>query len=460
MMKRWEDRVFRSTLVGLAVVGMMGFGLAAPAGAASLEEVVRLALSTNPRITALAKSREAIDQELRQARGQYLPQLDVSTGFGVNRASNLTTKGLSSPSDQKYLSRQEAQLQLVQRLFDGFETDSQVERQKARVTSAANRAAEDSEFLGLDVANVYLEVLRQRGLKELAAANVAHHEKIIQSLRDREKQGGGNIGDVTQAEGRLARARATALQTENDLLDAEALYRRLIGEVAGSVSEPRPPLAHLPPTLDAALAGARVNNPSVRVFESDMLVAQREREATDAAFYPKVNLEGGVTRNQDFDGISGPDRSYQAMVRLRWNLYRGGTDMAARDTAFSRLSAAQAQRDNALLDAEEKMRHAWISLGINKEKIGIYEKAIGFNQDTLDTYRQQFELLIRTLLDVLDAQNELFTSQSQLVVSRINYLSASYRVLAVGGRLLPTLGAVPPEQATRAPASFGEQLFD
>ena len=431
-----------------------------PAHGKTLEDVVRLALSTNPRIAALARSREGIDQELRQARGQYLPTLDATAAFGSQRASNSTTRSLSSPTNQKVLSRQEAQLQLVQRLFDGYETDSLVERQKARVISAANRVAEDAEFLGLDVVNVYLEVVRQRGLKDLAETNVKRHSKIIQVLREREGQGGGNVGDVTQAEGRLARARATVLQADLDLRDAEALYRRLIGEAVDAVEQPKPPLGQLPQSLDDALEMARNDNPSVRVFESDIRVAQREREGTDAAFYPKVNFEAAMTRNQDFDGVSGPDRTYQAMVRLRWNLYRGGSDTAARASAGSRLTSAQSQRDNAVLDAVEKMQHAWNALEVNRDRIALYESAIKYNKETLETYKQQFELLIRTLLDVLDAESELFTSESQLVSARINYLSAVYRVLAVSGRLLPTLGAAPPTQAAATIPTFTQHILE
>lgn len=450
---RWIPGGVVTGLVAVAVAAVFVFVPAA--SAAELEDVVRQSLSTNPRITALARARDGIDHDLRAARGQYLPQVDLSAGFGSQRASNATTRGYSSPTNDKFISRQEAQLALVQRLFDGFETDGLVERQKARALSAAKRTAEDCEFLGLDVVTVYLEVLRQRQLKALAVDNVVKHQTIIESLREREKQGGGNVGDVTQAEGRLARARATVLQAENDLRDAEALYRRLIGEPADDkLREPPLPRDQMPADLEQAVTEARINNPTVRVFEADVAVAKRERENAFAPLYPKVNFEGTLSRNQDFDGISGPDRTLQAMVRLRWNLYRGGADEAARDGAGARLAQAEAQRDNAVLDAEEKMRRAWNSMEINKEKLDVYENAIRSNRDTLDTYKQQFELMIRTLLDVLDAQSELFSTQSQLVVSRINHVGSGYRVLAVGGRLLTALGASLPVQATREPAAF------
>ncbi len=440
----------------LAFLALLSAPFAMEANAKSLDEVVRLALSTNPRIAALARNREGISQELRQARGSYLPQIDLTAGVGKQLTDTLTTRGQGVSGS--YYNRQETQLQIIQRLFDGSETDSAVERQRDRVISAANRVAEDAEFLGLDVTNVYLEVLRQRSLKTLAEKNVERHRKIIASLREREGQGGGNVGDVTQAEGRLARARASVLQAINDLQDAEAVYRRLTGEMPDAIEEPKTLLDRLPHSLDEAIEITRGNNPSVRVFESDIRVAQRELEGADAAYYPKVNLEATASRNESFDGASGPERSYQAMVRMRWNLYRGGSDAAAKGSVYSRLATAQAQRDNALIDAVEKMKKAWNGMEINRQKVDLYKQAIRHNNATLSTYKQQFELLIRTLLDVLDAENELFNSESQLVSSKIAAASSAYRVLALSGRLLPTLGATLPDQAATRLPTFREHV--
>ncbi len=447
----------RCGLFGLLVVLALTAGLGAhSASGKSLDEVVRQALSTNPRIAALAKSREAIGRELRQARGNYLPQIDLTVGFGKERSDTLTTRGLGVSGS--FYSRQEAQLQIIQRLFDGSETESAVERQRQRVLSAANRVAEDAEMLGLDVASVYLEVLRQRSLKTLAEKNVNYHVKVIGSLREREGQGGGNVGDVTQAEGRLARARATVLQVINDLQDAEAVFRRLTGEMPDGIEEPKAALDLLPRNLEQALDLVRANNPTVRVFDSDIRVAQQELEGANSSYYPKVNLEATASRNETFDGTSGPERSYQAMLRMRWNLFRGGSDSAAKGAVYSRLATAQAQRDNALIDAEERMKKAWNGMDINRQKIDLYKLAIKHNAATLSTYKQQFELLIRTLLDVLDAENELFNSESLLVSSNIAATTSAYRVLALSGRLLPTLGVSLPEQASTRLPTFREQV--
>ena len=450
----------RRTMV-IPGVFLAGFLVMSPcAQADSLDDVVKRALSTSPRIAALIKSREAIERELRQARGSYLPQVDVQFGVGEQRSDNSSTRSTTPRTSDSFNAQREAQLTVTQRLFDGGETDNAVERQKARTKSASFRVAEDAEFLGLDVANVYLEVLRQRELKALAVENIKRHSNVIGSLQARESQGGGNVGDVTQAQGRLSRAKVTLLQVENDLRDAEALYRRLIGEQVGALSEPAPPLQELPATVDEAIADAKTSSPTLRIAAADIDAAKNEYAGSKAAFLPKVNLEMVGHHNETFDNVSGQDKELQLMLRARWNLYRGGSDVAARDALASRLASTESQRENALRIVEENMRKAWNSMEINHDRVKVLSEAKRYNDETLSTYKQQFELMIRTLIDVLDAEGELFNTRSQLVNARIGYLAAQYRILATGGHLLGAMDVTPPVQAKPSVPAFGLNVSD
>ena len=129
--------------------------LSGTASAISIKEAVNKAVSTNPRLKAIENNREAVNHELRRARGQYLPQIDLLVGNGLQQFSSQSTR--NTGTDDDWLNREEYSITLSQRLFDGFETNSEVERQKARVRSAANRVYENAEVLGLDAALVYLE---------------------------------------------------------------------------------------------------------------------------------------------------------------------------------------------------------------------------------------------------------------------------------------------------------------
>jgi adhesin transport system outer membrane protein len=417
------------------------------AQAMALKEAIELAISTNPDIGIVASNREAVDEELRQARGLYLPQVDVAAGIGRERTNNRATRADPNNADALTLTRQEASLTVQQRIFDGFETDSTVKREKARVESAAQRVAENSEFLALDAVGSYLEVLRQRELVRLAEENVRVHTSILDSLKQRLAGGGGSRADVAQTEARTARARATLTQTLNDLRDAEATFTRVVGQFPDSLESPEFPSAALPANLDAAVGLAGTSNPTTRIFEADVRSADAEVSLSEAPFYPAVSLEAQTQYNDGREGVDDYEFNNQVMLRLRWNLFRGGIDRAARQEALARLSESKNRRQRAFLESEQEMRKSWFAFEANQQRVEDLSTSVRFNAETRDAYRQQFEVAQRTLLDVLDAENELFVSSGQLVTAQTNELVASYRILAVAGTLLSTLGVRPPEQA-------------
>lgn len=417
------------------------------AHAVSINEAIELALSTNPNIGIVASNREAVDEELRQARGLWLPQIDLALGIGRERTNDRTTRANSNDRDSETMTREEASLTLQQRIFDGFEANSTIERDKARVESAANRVHENSEFLALDVIGAYVEVLRQRELVRLAEENLRIHLGILDSLQQRLAGGGGSRADVAQTEARSARARATMTQTLNDLRDAEAAYTRIVGQYPDQLEAPEFPEGVLPSDLDGAVSLANTNNPTTRIFEADVRTSEAEVSLAEVSFYPAVTLEAESEYNDGRDGIDTYEFNNQVMLRLRWNLFRGFIDRANRQEQLSRLAESKNRRLRSFLDAQQEMRQSWFALEASRQRVEDLSDAVKFNMETRDAYRQQFEVAQRTLLDVLDAENELFVASGQLVSAQTNEILASYRILAVGGTLMSTLSIKPPEQA-------------
>ena len=419
----------------------------AAADAMGLKEAIQLAISTNPDIGIVASNREAVDEELRQARGLYLPQIDLAAGIGKERTNDRATRSDAIGGDALTLTRQETSLTLQQRVFDGFESDSTVRREKARVESAAQRVAENTEFLALDAIGAYVGVLRQRELVRLAEENVRIHTSILGSLRQRLAGGGGSRADVAQTEARAARARATLTQTLNDLRDGEASFTRVVGQFPDGLEPPEFPSGVLPADLDSAVGLAGTNNPTTKIFEADVRSADAEVSLAEVPFYPAITLEAQSEYNDGRDGVDTYEFNNQVMVRLRWNLFRGGIDRAARQEALARLSENKNRRLRSFLEAEQEMRQSWFALEASRQRVEDLSESVKYNMETRDAYRQQFEVAQRTLLDVLDAENELFVSSGQLVTAQTNELLASYRVLAVSGMLLSTMGVQPPDQA-------------
>ncbi len=214
----------------------------------------------------------------------------------------------------------------------------------------------------------------------------------------------------------------------------------------------------LPGDLNQAVGWVNDNNPTVRIFEADVRVTEAEVGLAEAAFYPTVNIELETEYNNNRDGINDDEWNTQAMVRMRWNLFRGGIDRANRQEALARMSEAKSVWYQSLADSQRAMRNSWFELESSKQLVEDLTAAVGFNIETRDAYVEQFDVAQRTLLDVLDAENELVGSRGRLVTAEITEIVAGYRILALGGQLLATLAVSAPEQAVVDHKSWNEAV--
>jgi len=440
-------REFKSLLLrSVALTGLIAMTFwAGPSAAMTLKEAVELAITTNPDVGSVANNRRAIDEELRQGRALYLPQIDLRGATGAEYSDNATTQ--AEGRDHRTLWRKEASATLSQLLFDGFFADSEVEKQIARVESAAHRVNEASEFIGLDAVESFLEVLRHRARVVIAEGNVTVHRQRLDQVRTRADAGGGNIADVRQAEARLSNAESSLNQVRGDLRDAEALFIRVVGQAPDTLEDPTIPADVVPQDVETAVALAIENSPTVQFARSDVKAAEADVKQQNASLYPDIRLEIGGSANDDIDGRTDDEYDATALVVLRYNLYRGGADVARiREFKYRQAEALDRLRQNERKVAEDT-RVSWNAMEVSRNNVVILRREVEANEQTRDVYKQQFEIGQRGLLDLLDADNELFLAQDSLVTAEYTELFANYRLLASQGSLQRALGLTPIEAA-------------
>jgi adhesin transport system outer membrane protein len=442
-------------LVALAAIA--AWGVAGGAAAQTIRESAQTAIRTNPRVEVVTNNRQAVEQELARARGQYYPQVDLRGGIGPEYTYNNNTRAQPGGGSTT-LTRQEVGLAAVQRVCDGWETDSEVERQKARGLSAARRVGETSEALALDAIEAHIDVVRQRQLLRLAEENVEVHRSMMARVRQRARGGAAGTADIDQVQARLDTALATLAETRGALSDAENRYFYVVNQRPGQLAPAEMPAFAMPATLDDAIERARRQNRSIKVNDADVTVADREIDVADSSFYPKLNVELGGSLNNDLDGVKGSDNNAAALLVLRWNLFRGGSDIAQRRVALGRMSQAMAQRSVAFRQAEEETRRSWVALQTATDRLPSLQSAVLQNRSVRDAYtRQFFDLGQRSLIDVLNAENELFVSSGRLVSAQAAQFFAVYRLHAAMGELITQLALeVPPEGDEKRPAPIPE----
>jgi outer membrane protein, adhesin transport system len=417
------------------------------ARATTIEQSIQAALETNPEVGVVAADREAIEQELRQARAEYLPSIDVRGAAGPEYTDSPNTRNRTNDDDTETLLRLESQLTLTQMLFDGFATQSEVQRQIARIDSASYRVQEAAEFIALDAVEAHLDVLRNQALVELARENLEQHRRILGQVRQLEDQGAGSLGDVRQAESRLAEAESSLAVAQGNLRDAEAFYIAVVGSPPVDLEEGVAPVFALPESPEASAAEASITSPTVQLANADVDVAQAELRAARAGYYPNLDLELGAAAGDNLDGLEGRDVNAQALLVLRYNLFRGGGDIAREREAFFRVKEARQNLRVAQRDAEQEARVAYHALTTARARLEALSGGVDAQRATRDIYAQQFDLGQRGLLDLLDAENELFLDRSNLVTATFTERFAVYRVLAVIGAMLDSLQIDRPAQA-------------
>lgn len=414
--------------------------------AETIQEAIKSTLYTHPEVSASINSRFSAEHDLRAAKGGYLPSITLSAGVGREETDSPSTR--ASINKRVELSRQESSINLSQTVFDGFATSSEVGRQRATVNSRAYKVLNTSESTALNTVQVYLNVLQRQEFVRLAEANLASHERIYDQIRLRSEQGVGRLADLDQAEARLAQARNNVLTEQTNLDDAKINYMSIVGKVPDNLVMPDASAIKLPASLEEAQRIMLANSPALKSAESDIEATQQQYEASKSTFYPRLNVELSRTMDNNVDGTRGQNNEWQAMLRMRYNLYEGGSSKANMESKAYQVKEAQDVRNNALRLLGEELKLAWSALNNSRQQLPIAAEYADRSMKVRTAYQKQFSLGERTLLDLLDSENELFTAQRRLVEVRFTSLYTEYRIASRMGELLNRLAIPAPDAGT------------
>jgi adhesin transport system outer membrane protein len=427
------------------LVAILSFALSASASAVTLQEAIDTTVNTHPDVLAAGNERNAVSEEINQAKAGYYPTLDLTLGSGFENSDNSTTRGAGRGHDS--LNRNEASLQLRQMLFDGMATKNEVKRQKARTNARAYTVFGEAENAALRATDAYIEVLRRQKLVDLAQQNYQAHEKTHDQIRLRSDHGVGRRSDMDQSQGRLALARRNLLAEESNLRDAKIAYLIVVGIEADELIEPSSPQDKIPATVDEAISQALENHPTLNSAKADVASAHAQHDTASSPFYPRFDFELGTTADNDIDGVRGHNHDVTAMFRMRYNLLNGGRDSARKKETAHLINQAAEIRNNTHRQVEESVRLSWNALVTVNGQMDYFRLHVASSEKSRNAYQQQFGLGQRTLLDLLDSENEVFVSSQALVNAEYDQLFAMYRIINSMGALLETMEVALPSTA-------------
>lgn len=418
---------------------------ATPAAGIELRDAVQAALQTNPEIRQAIHNKAATQKERRQAEGLWLPRVSVEASAGIRDLDSPTRRAIDE--DDNTLYPLEARITADQLLLDMGGRSAEIRRQASRTDAAAARVEERSEYVALNVSRAYIDYVLQQRLVALAEDNASFHERLAGDLREGVAQGSISIADQQQAEERLQSARARVTEAREDLDTAEIQFRTLAGMPIDSVAMPPDLSQCLPATLEESVGLARQNNPRVQESIADLSTARELITAAKSEMGPRINLEGTARTGEDVDGTNGTTTDLMGRVVLRWLIFNGGTNIANVREQQARADEAHARLFEMTRRAEEDARSAWSRMTNQTRLVTELETQSRVSDDLLLSYREQFNVGRRSLLDVLDAQNTRYNVQASAETARLAKLYAQYRLLAASNRLVDCLGVQMPQAA-------------
>ena len=423
----------RPLLIGAAVAALA----AGNASADTLREALVSTYQSNPTITGQREALQATDATVAIARAAGRPQI---TGVvGVNRS--LTRSGILDTGANKGPNLSGG-VDFSYPLFSGGRVKNSIEAAKTRVEAgrATLRAVEGDVFVTAVAA--YMDVIRDRAIVELNQNNVRVLGTNLEATRDRFEIGDVTRTDVAQSEARLELGRANLATAQGRLAASEQEYRRVIGHMPGELAPP-PPLPPLPATPEEAVRIALVNNPDIiaanrtaRAAGYDVNVARAQRLPTLSGVASGNYVNSLSDPGADLAGNDIPRSGTETTVGVQASIpiYQGG-EPAAR---IRQAQAFEGQTLEQTIATERAVvattRSAFATYTAALEAIQSQQTAVEANELALEGARAERSVGTRTVLDVLNAEQELLNSQVALVTARRDAYVAGFQLLNAMGQ--------------------------
>ena len=425
----------------ILIGAVFGFSAAGSVSAASLEEELAGLLLDHPNIRAADKTVEALRQEVKRAKSDFYPRISASADFGAEIIDSPSERNQGDGQAGKISTRtpQSLSLTATQNIFNGFLTSSQVRtaklnRELARLTLEGTR--QNTVFEGI---NAYVNVLRQKRLIELAKENEATIQQQLQLEDERVQRGSGIAVDVLQAKSRLQGARERLVTFQGGLEDAISRFTQTFNHRpdVNSMMDPVPPVEMVPSDLDRALDLAIVGNPALGNTGMNIEIAREQSQAIRAGLYPIVDLESQWNFEKHAGAVIGVRRDYSVVLRATWDLFTGFSTRNQLSQASFSLGATKDVHVFTSRKVIEQARLAWQALLTARKRLELLENAVNIASEVFISRQKLREAGKETVINVLDAENEVNNAQINFTSSSYDERLAVYQLLLAMGLLNP-----------------------
>jgi adhesin transport system outer membrane protein len=402
-----------------------------------LKQMVEKVISTNPEVQARYHEYLGAGYERDVAFGGLLPKVDIVSTY---RNQEELDNGFGRRNGTA-IPRMNNELVLRQMIFDGLATPNEVSRlgHAKRVRYYELQSA--MQNLTQEFMRSYIDTLRFQQLADYAKTNFVVHQQTYDRIKERVDAGVARKVDLEQAAGRLALAEANLLTEMTNLHDVTARIQRLYGELPPSTLEdPELEKSGVEPSSADALKVAYVKNPDILSTIEDIQAAKDEVKTREARYYPRLDLQARKNLGTSSDGRNGINAADLLELTMNFNLFNGFSDKALVSQTIEKMNIAADQRDKACVDTRQLVTIAYNDITQLKEQLDYRDRHQKAIENAREAYRKQFDIGQRTLLDLLDTENEYFQARRAYANTKYDMKNAYARLYASQGELLNKIG--------------------
>jgi adhesin transport system outer membrane protein len=384
--------------------------------ATTLSKIIKEALTHHPSIEADKEALSAQDDLIEQATAGYKPSIDLRMSLGRdNFRRDFSTNSISplGSSGTIALTRTDPSITIRQILFDGMGTASRVDRAYSQRHQAYSTLGVTTDTATIDAASATIDVRRLQRLLRIVNNNIRFHQVMREKVAEIVQAGATSISDLYQVDARLQDTHIAKSNIESELSVARAKFVEAVGmEPPTNIKRIRLPTHLLSASAEMALRMALDKNNSIKVAKSNVQIAETTHRESASKLVPTITLEFEGERDRNTSATTGYQNRLTAMLVARHNLYNGGSDLAKSRETIKRLTEAHARLALARRQTERTIRAAWGEAKNAQNKSTHLTRLIWKKRHIRGSYLDEFALGKRSLIDLLDAANDVFITEA------------------------------------------------
>lgn len=423
-----------------ALTGVLTLVVSSHARAESLRDAVQTALANHPGVEIAAARKDAADQQENEEFSNFFPEINANVAGGRMFGNNSTTRGLTVTRGEAYSWLWEGSASLTQPIFNGFETVNRVDAAEARANAAELTIADTKQALALRAAQAYLNVMRAQDALTKTKSYQDEIKDYLARINTMVENGAADEAEAAQAKNIQALLDNSVAQMEGDVKLAMADYTEAVGSVPTGQLQKTPLQRDLMmKTPDEAITYATTYHPMLLSARKEMEAEDEEVSADTGALYPSLAGELSYLQRDQKEEIGGELTDGRALMRASWAFSTGGAQIARIRKSKAERSESIARVAQTQRQIERDIRRAYAEYDTALKQKELNGERVKITQNLFDTYKNQFEASKVRLLQLMQVENQLFSTELEQINSEYRVLMAEYSTMASAGRLLEVL---------------------